>query len=254
MKSLTNSLRIILAAGILASFVGCAGYRFSAKRDIPESGFYVDGSIDVGSETFYAANSPLPEEQRHIPIHKDDGNFPNKKGVTTDLRGDIGFSIFTRLEGSAGTKNLRLKTGVDEKLLNTGYGERKLQPLPPPWESYGYTNLKFNNLTHHPFVGLEGKILERYALGLEFGMPYFGVTMETGHHRWNREEPIYTDHWEGYGRSVGLQLTCNEPEGDYEILRRMIFRVRRDSYDPVLFDQKVNLELYSATLMLEFDF
>lgn len=138
--------------------------------------------------------------------------------------------------------------------MNVGYGERQLQDLPSPWESYGYTSLMLDNFTHNPFVGLEARISEKYGLSLEVGRPNIGITMESGHDRYNRREPIHSDYWEGYGTSVGLQLVCYEPEGDYEIFRKMVFRVRRESYDLELFDKEIDLDMYFAHIALEFEF
>ena len=187
-----------------------------------------------------------------IPVHPDDGG-PSMGSVTTEFESDCTFNIAAGLECSYGTKNTRVHAGIDGRLgTNFTAYERQLQPLPPPYESYGWSRMEWKGSSYIPFVGVSQRIAKNFVMGFEMGWPSAESDAEAGHHRNNMPEAICGGTWEGFGRRYCLNFTYEERYSS--TVNKYNLAIVYETYEPDFGGERGNVESFTLMFSMPIDF
>lgn len=156
-------------------------------------------------------SSNLPSEERTVSVHPADGGA-GRGGVTVDdsfscpFRPKFGLEVAT--EG-----DVRVSAGIDAT-YNFGIENQELQPLPEPYESYGYACFRPWLVMPEPFVSLSADVARDWSLNAEVGMPYSEFRLERGHYRWDDNEALEEiDLGGGFGWSASLGVEYRRENG-----------------------------------------
>ncbi|HLD56793.1 MAG TPA: hypothetical protein VJA47_00700 [archaeon] len=193
----------------------------------------------------------LGKEEMTVPIHPDDANAARDEGVVMDSDRHM-YSLFVGFERiqKLGTR-LAWRAGVDAKITAVnGVRETKLQNLPDPYESYGYSVVPSGHKTITPFVGIDIKLDGNKVIGFDMGVPFSrGGKYVIGHYRWDDWEPIAEYSWDGFGRSATIRLgTCGEITDFFGLMYTV------ESYPVHRSGEKSSIFIHSITLGIQYDF
>lgn len=206
LTKIINSAKRLLLVGLLAAVTGCSMYFPMGKRKRLYNQVYFEYGARPGME-IARSEFNLSKERQTIPIHPDDGD-PSQGSVAVKGFDEDYFRLNIGLEGSIIIADyLRLKTGGDIKFGFGGEDDKmKLQPLPPPYQSYGGITFSRHCLTSVPFIGLSINLGDKLKCDVEVGCPYTRYSVKRWHHRYNSKEPIDKYSWQGFGESLNVNL------------------------------------------------
>jgi hypothetical protein len=188
--------------------------------------------FDLDGQAFCKVSQVKPNlsiQDRTVTVHPADGG-PSRGEVVLDYGDSYNIpSLGASYSASIGTRSLiRAKAGIEGRWnLSWDYDgcvEQKLQPLPRPYESYGYSAYKQNEFAYKPFVGVDLTLFDHLRLGVEFGRPSGEFDYEIGDYRWDTYTPRYEKSWKGMGKSFtktigfvgdGFGISISEDEEEY---------------------------------------
>jgi len=206
------------------------------KQGDKQRGIYIRGGVN---SIKYDVN--LGSELQTTPIHPDDGG-PSRGSATTDIKGGWGSSLSVGVEGLIGSGRLRFAGGIDGR-YNYLFTDSKdsmydtaLQPLPWPYESYAFTELKIGGLTYMPFAGVKIDLNEDSTLGIQVGFPNTQFDYRSGHYRYSALETVRKDSWKGFGTNVELNF-----EGQFSDRMGLLITLGREEYRPEFLGQKTKI-------------
>lgn len=203
-ERLGRCIKAGLAAGAIA--LGSLGYSADAGAEDTfenriESGFRIgEGSV----------KNDLNCEKRTVYIHPDDGG-KERGGVVMDINElSDGGTVSLYCEGSTGLEWLRLKAGIEGRLNSFSVEDKGLQPLPPPYESYGWAEFSEDSLSWMPYVGAELRwnVTDDFSLyaGANRGWVESGFTYKSGHERYCQVNTDFSEHDRVWGNNYTFYI------------------------------------------------
>lgn len=229
-KSVKNFGRAALLAGsmLVSGCMGAAGY--IPLNDSRSHGVYPEIGIRCGVEGLGGLDVNAGETLHYIPIHPDDGGT-SRGGVHTEFEYPGCFFVSAGLECSIGTRETRFSGGIDFRAGGSYNEAQEIQPLPPPYESYGWTEEEMSS-PYMPFVRFNQKVSREVSIGFEAGFPYAEVEASTGHYRNNQYETIMRGTWKGFGVRYCLNIDLLETMSQRRGKRMIGFSIIYEKYEP----------------------
>lgn len=245
-------LTMLLLVGALASYGCTLGLKKEKKQ-----GIYHAARAYIGFDII-RYDVDLGKKIQTTPVHPGDSGFLSG-ATTTDVGGGWDCAPKVRLESSFGNKNFRLRIGTDVRYnvsSLTGYREgiydtrqQTSDTRPPGSGSFVYTQLKPDSFTYVPSIGLEATILENIILNAEYGFPYTGFEVSSGHDRYGKWQAVQEDSWKGFGRSIGGGIDfILDDEASLSLL------VRQERYKPEFIGEKARIDALIGTVVFRHEF
>ena len=245
-------LFVIFIINACSTYVPIHKYKLSDK-------YYNEIGCRLGFE-FSDSKSDIGSLSK-IPIHEKDGG--EERGCVYVNPTFDATRFIVGVENSFGTKKMRVKFGGDIKHVNGTFESKRnwrLQPLPSPYESYGYAYIFQDSKIYQPYLGLDYNynILDYFfTLSFEYGTPISEFSFEKGHHRYNKHDPILRDSWSGNGESYKVKIVYNNinfEHSEFSSLRNIGFIYARENFDSKFGDisTKIKTDMYSFLLYLKF--
>ncbi|MBW2995714.1 hypothetical protein KY332_00265 [Candidatus Woesearchaeota archaeon] len=256
LKKIIDYGKKLIAGGILLAAVGCGAYMPVNK----------EGPISMGVKAGFECIDYAPKlskEQRTIPVHDDDGGKA-MGDVTTNEPKKLTCAPYLGLEGLVGNEDFKFKFGGEVRFnfppdnkydITDDFFDRKLQPLPSPYESYGYSLFETGSKTLEAYLGAEWKFENNILLGLELGFPYSEFRYEKGHYRFSSYEAIEKGRWKGFGKSLNLKIGYSFDDGYYskELINSINFYYGIEHY-PAKFGKDTDILMQTFGLIFEWEF
>jgi hypothetical protein len=176
----------------------------ASKKDI-NFNLDVSGGINL---TQYTVKG---DEIQTIPFHPSDGGA-ERGNTLAEIKDEQGFNATIHLGGSVGTKNFKLKGGIEGRIHpDVLIEKRKRENLPLPYDSYASSILDLNKFGYSPYIGVEANF-GNWFLSAEQSFPKLKGEIITTQERYNQKNIInqYSFNSRGNGTKFALGIGNKE--------------------------------------------
>ncbi|MFC1721554.1 hypothetical protein ACFL0Z_01425 [Patescibacteria group bacterium] len=197
--------KILCLALLLLAAAGCSIY----QKGIP-LGEHTNGTLSVeGVFDVVQYDIELGDKIQTTDVHPADSGFLSGE-TTAELSSPIDGGVRFGLHYLQEYKQMGWKLGLDLRAnpwgAGTGYRagmyeveQQSSDTRPPGSGSFVYTQLRPRYITPIPFAGLQWRG-SHFQMEIDVGSPYGDFTVESGHDRWGKWEPVQSESWSGWGQ------------------------------------------------------